>query len=222
MLLTTRWNLARLRHERLFSLAALNARIAERLEDLNTRPMQLYRASGATSSSAWIARRSDPCRPSPSPPGDWKLDARVNIELPRRAGRALQLGPLRPSSTLVDARRTATTVECQPSPHSAPPGRASGAVQACLRWTHRTEEVPFLSRVFQLSRLAFEDSLQKRLRQLFRKCPCLRLLRPPRDFPSWVVRSVYPARLRYIPGWFGGFPRPIPVLTSFLPTGCGR
>ena len=40
-----RWILARLRHERFFSLAALNARIAELLEDLNTRPMRLYRAS---------------------------------------------------------------------------------------------------------------------------------------------------------------------------------
>ena len=40
-----RWILARLRHETFFSLAALNARIAELLADLNARPMRLYRAS---------------------------------------------------------------------------------------------------------------------------------------------------------------------------------
>ena len=45
VLVVTRWILARLRHERFFSLAALNARIAEQLEVLNTRPMRLYRAS---------------------------------------------------------------------------------------------------------------------------------------------------------------------------------
>jgi len=44
VLIVTRWILARLRHERFFSLAALNARIAELLV-LNTRPMRLYRAS---------------------------------------------------------------------------------------------------------------------------------------------------------------------------------
>jgi transposase len=40
-----RWILARLRHETFFSLAALNARIAELLEDLNGRLMRLYGAS---------------------------------------------------------------------------------------------------------------------------------------------------------------------------------
>jgi transposase len=40
-----RWILARLRHETFFSLAALNARIAELLADLNARQMLRYRAS---------------------------------------------------------------------------------------------------------------------------------------------------------------------------------
>ncbi len=40
-----RWILARLRNETLFSLAALNARIAELLEDLNDRAMRRYGAS---------------------------------------------------------------------------------------------------------------------------------------------------------------------------------
>jgi hypothetical protein len=37
VLVVTRWILARLRHERFFSLAALNARIAELLEVLHVR-----------------------------------------------------------------------------------------------------------------------------------------------------------------------------------------
>jgi hypothetical protein len=37
-----RWILARLRHQQFFSLAALNARIAELLEDLNARVMRRY------------------------------------------------------------------------------------------------------------------------------------------------------------------------------------
>jgi len=40
-----RWILARLRHERFFSLAALNARIRELLEPLNAKVMRVYRAS---------------------------------------------------------------------------------------------------------------------------------------------------------------------------------
>lgn len=40
-----RWILARLRNETFFSLEALNARIAELLEDLNARPMKRLRAS---------------------------------------------------------------------------------------------------------------------------------------------------------------------------------
>src|SRR5438445_11240328 len=40
-----RWILARLRHERFFSLAGLNARIRELLEPLNAKVMRVYRAS---------------------------------------------------------------------------------------------------------------------------------------------------------------------------------
>src|SRR3989449_6426235 len=47
--------LARLRHETFFSLAALNARIAELLADLNARPMRLYRASRRTTRIAALS-----------------------------------------------------------------------------------------------------------------------------------------------------------------------
>ena len=61
MQILERWILARLRHETFFSLAALNARIAELLVELNARPMRLYRASPAR---AVCAPR--PARPPPA------------------------------------------------------------------------------------------------------------------------------------------------------------
>ena len=61
-----RWILARLRHETFFSLAALNARIAELLADLNARRMRRY---GATRHELFGVWTSAPCArfpPSPS------------------------------------------------------------------------------------------------------------------------------------------------------------
>src|SRR3989441_1991584 len=74
-----RWILARLRHETFFSLAALNARIAELLADLNARPMRLYRASRRE----LFERLDQPAlRPLPAESfvyGEWKT-ARVNVD----------------------------------------------------------------------------------------------------------------------------------------------
>src|SRR6202165_5187057 len=74
-----RWILARLRHETFFSLAALNARIAELLADLNARPTRLYRASRR----ALFTQLDQPAlRPLPTEPfiySDWKIGARGNI-----------------------------------------------------------------------------------------------------------------------------------------------
>src|SRR6266436_5609797 len=72
-----RWILARLRHETFFSLAALNARIAELLADLNARPMRLYRASRRE-----LFERLEGQRPR-------------QHRLSHRAPRPLLLGPLR-------------------------------------------------------------------------------------------------------------------------------
>ena len=74
-----RWILARLRHETFFALAALNARIAELVADLNARPMRLYRASRRE-----LFERLDrlALRPLPTEAfvyGEWKT-ARVNID----------------------------------------------------------------------------------------------------------------------------------------------
>ena len=74
-----RWILARLRHEVFFTLAALNARIAELLAALNRRPMRLYRASRQE-----IFERLDRPALTALPAerfvvADWK-QARVNID----------------------------------------------------------------------------------------------------------------------------------------------
>jgi len=75
-----RWILARLRHERFFSLAALNARVRELLEPLNAKVMRAYRASRRE----LFAQLDQPAlRPLPTEPfalGEWTIDARVNID----------------------------------------------------------------------------------------------------------------------------------------------
>jgi transposase len=72
VLVAQRWILARLRHQTFFSLAALNARIAELLEELNGRMMKTYRASRRE-----LFERLDRPALRPLPPtrfvyGEWK------------------------------------------------------------------------------------------------------------------------------------------------------
>ena len=74
-----RWIVARLRHETFFSLGALNARIRELLDELNDRPMRVYRASRRE-----LFLRLDRPALRPLPPerfgyAEWKR-ARVNID----------------------------------------------------------------------------------------------------------------------------------------------
>jgi len=61
-----RWILARLRHQRFFSLAELNAAIRALLDDLNNRPMRGWARAGARFSNSSTGRRSDPYRPHPT------------------------------------------------------------------------------------------------------------------------------------------------------------
>src|SRR5712692_7976643 len=106
-----RWILARLRLETFFSLAALNARIAELLVDLNARPMRLYRASRRE----LFARLDQPAlRPLPAEPfvyGEWKVNARVNIDYHIELHGHYYSVPYALIHEHVDARLTATTVE---------------------------------------------------------------------------------------------------------------
>ena len=106
-----RWVLARLRHETFFSLAALNARIAELLIELNARPMRLYRASRRE----LFERLDQPAlRPLPAEPfvyGEWKINARVNIDYHIELHGHYYSVPYALIHEYVDARLTATTVE---------------------------------------------------------------------------------------------------------------
>jgi transposase len=106
-----RWILARLRHETFFSLAALNARIAELLADLNARPMRLYRASRRD----LFARLDQPAlRPLPAEAfvySAWKVGTRVSIDYHIELHGHYYSVPYALIHAQVDARLTATTVE---------------------------------------------------------------------------------------------------------------
>ena len=106
-----RWILARLRHETFFSLAALNARIAELRADLNARPMRLYRASRRE----LFERLDQPAlRPLPAEAfvySEWKIGARVNIDYHIELHGHYYSVPYALVHEHVDACLTATTVE---------------------------------------------------------------------------------------------------------------
>src|SRR3989441_3187741 len=111
VLVAERWILARLRHETFFSLAALNARIAELLAALNARPMRLYRASRRE----LFERLDQPqLRPLPAEPfvyGEWKVGARVSIDYHVELHGHYYSVPYALIHELVDACLTAATVE---------------------------------------------------------------------------------------------------------------
>src|SRR5439155_12905149 len=106
-----RWILARLRHETFFSLAALNARIAELVTVLNARPMRLYRASRRE----LFERLDRPAlRPLPATPfvyGEWKV-ARVNVDYHVEIHRHYYSVPYALVHEVLDVRLTAATIEC--------------------------------------------------------------------------------------------------------------
>jgi transposase len=148
VLVAERWILARLRHETFFSLAALNARVAELLADLNTRPMRLYRASRRE----LFERLDQPAlRPLPREPfvyGEWKV-ARVNIDYHVEIHRHYYSVPYALIHEVMDARVSATTVELfhrgqrvaahlrddTPGRHTTNPAHMPKAHQHHLEWT---------------------------------------------------------------------------------------
>lgn len=110
VLVATRWILARLRHETFFSLAALNARIAELLADLNARPMRLYRASRRE----LFERLDQPAlRPLPIEAfvyGEWKT-VRVNVDYHVELHGHYYSVPYPLMHEVVDVRASVSTVE---------------------------------------------------------------------------------------------------------------
>src|SRR5712691_11510970 len=129
-----RWILARLRHETFFSLAALNARIAELLADLNARPMRLYRASRRD----LFERLDQPAlRPLPAEAfvySDWKIGARVNIDYHIELHGHYYSVPYTLLHEHVDACLTATTVEIF---HRGQ--RVAAHLRSPVRGTHTTD-----------------------------------------------------------------------------------
>jgi transposase len=105
-----RWILARLRNETLFSLVALNVRIAELLDDLNERTMRVY----GTSRHALFERLDRPAlRPLPTERfvyADWKR-CRVNVDYHVEVDHHYYSVPHALIHQEVEARYSAMTVE---------------------------------------------------------------------------------------------------------------
>jgi transposase len=105
-----RWILARLRNQTFFSLAELNERIAELVEQLNDRQMRLYGESRRE-----LFDRIELAALSPLPAArfecaEWK-QVRVNIDYHVEVDHHLYSAPYRLLHQQLDARFTATTVE---------------------------------------------------------------------------------------------------------------
>ena len=144
-----RWILARLRNETFFTLAALNARIAELLTDLNDRPMKGY---GDASRRALYERFDRPAlQPLPRNRyvhADWR-HARVNIDYHVEVDRHYYSVPHALVHTAVEVRVTATTVDVllrgvrvwlhvrsyQPGRHTTIPDHMPKAHRAHLEWS---------------------------------------------------------------------------------------
>lgn len=105
-----RWILARMRNERFDSLAALNARIAELVDELNRRVMRHYKMSRLE----LFERLDRPAlRPLPETPfvhAEW-TKARLNIDYHAKVGEHFYSAPFTLVHEELWARSTATTVE---------------------------------------------------------------------------------------------------------------
>ena len=110
VLIVQRWILARLRHETFFSLAALNERIRELLEELNDRRMKVY---GASRRELFERLDRPALRPLPDQPyvyGVWSV-AKVNIDYHVEVDRHYYSVPHSLLGEQMDVRATSTTVE---------------------------------------------------------------------------------------------------------------
>lgn len=106
-----RWILARLRHQTFFSLAELNERIAELLQELNSRPMKAY---GKSRQQLFEELDKPVLRALPARRfayGEWKVDVGVNIDYHIQIANSYYSVPYQLVGERVDARLNAMTVE---------------------------------------------------------------------------------------------------------------
>jgi len=129
-----RWIVARMRNETFFSLAELNERIAELLEDLNNRVMRRY---GKTRRQLFEELDRPALRPLPAQRfvwGDWK-NAGVNIDYTSTSSTTTTSVPFTLVHERVDARFTASTVEIFYKSRRVASARAAAT---CVAGTPRT------------------------------------------------------------------------------------
>ncbi|HTP28466.1 MAG TPA: IS21 family transposase [Anaeromyxobacteraceae bacterium] len=110
VLIAQRWILARLRNETFFSLATLNERIAELLEELNDRRMRVY---GASRRELFERLDRPALKPLPTTPFqycEWKK-VRLNIDYHAEVDHHYYSAPHPLVHEELEARFTATTVE---------------------------------------------------------------------------------------------------------------
>ena len=106
-----RWILARLRNESFFSLAALNARIAELLEELNARPMKKLGGVSRRDLFERIERAElKPLPPVPFEPATWRK-AKANVDYHVEFEKHWYSVPFQLRQEEIWIRATAATVE---------------------------------------------------------------------------------------------------------------
>lgn len=110
VLIVQRWILARMRNQRFFSLAEINARIAELVTDLNLRLMRKY---GTTRRALFDSVERATLQPLPAEPFElatWKR-AKVHVDYHIEVDRHYYSVPFRLVGDEVEVRATASTIE---------------------------------------------------------------------------------------------------------------
>ena len=133
VLMAERWILARLRNETFFSLADLNERIAELLEELNRRQMRVY---GASRRELFEKLDRDALGPLPAKPfvfGTWKT-AKVSIDYHVAVDYHYYSVPHPLVGERVDVRLSAWTVEIFSRGR-----RITSHIRSFLRGSHTTK-----------------------------------------------------------------------------------
>jgi transposase len=133
VLVAERWILARLRHQRFFSLAELNARIAELVEELNARVMRRY---GKSRRALFEELERSALRPLPAQRftyAEWTR-VKVSIDYHVQVDHAYYSVPFRLVGASLDARCAAATVELFDRGE-----RVAAHVRAVRRGQYRTD-----------------------------------------------------------------------------------